>query len=268
MGFTYKMADYYSKCITGVVGSDNFPKWDDVKTTKPCKELEAYVNYNFQGAWSAEELWAEQEHLGRHRNNFMVCFHAMSKSKQYIIPLDTHWTHSNVATFGLDDDDQHCRQAAASFLETMLQAVQTYQASTSVHKKMGPFGFHSIGGHMGVFFTHLRLQGDHPPCVVTIDQALEVLRTEAEVIEQDEKSTSRTSTQQCNMSDAKKFQVKLSGQFKDYDRVEDKIVKRAYLAGFPNAKYSLRGQKYSVDFAKKQQTNLGSGKSRDIRPPH
>eukprot|EP00421_Protoceratium_reticulatum_P029471 CAMPEP_0168483374 /NCGR_PEP_ID=MMETSP0228-20121227/65535_1 /TAXON_ID=133427 /ORGANISM="Protoceratium reticulatum, Strain CCCM 535 (=CCMP 1889)" /LENGTH=42 /DNA_ID= /DNA_START= /DNA_END= /DNA_ORIENTATION= len=38
------------------------------------------------------------------------------------------------------------------------------------------------------------------------------------------------------------FQVKLGGEWKDYAKDEDKILKRAYLAGFPNAKYALRGQ--------------------------
>ena len=34
----------------------------------------------------------------------------------------------------------------------------------------------------------------------------------------------------------------------DYSGNEDKILKRAYLAGFPHAKYKLRGQQYEVDF--------------------
>jgi len=64
------------------------------------------------------------------------------------------------------------------------------------------------------------------------------------------------------------FQVKLSGEWKDYQKDEDKILKRAYLAGFPNAKYTLRGQNYEVDFKKMQQKNNQSGKCRDIRAPH
>jgi len=64
------------------------------------------------------------------------------------------------------------------------------------------------------------------------------------------------------------FQVKLSGDWKNYDKDEDKILKRAYLAGFPNAKYTLRGQKYVVDFKKMTQANEASGKARDIRPPY
>jgi len=67
---------------------------------------------------------------------------------------------------------------------------------------------------------------------------------------------------------AKSFQVKLSGDWKDYQGDEDKILKRAYLAGFPNAKYSLRGNNYMVSFKEMRQTNTGSGKSREIRPPY
>mmetsp|Transcript_90273 Transcript_90273/g.264079 ORF Transcript_90273/g.264079 Transcript_90273/m.264079 type:complete len:239 (+) Transcript_90273:79-795(+) len=67
---------------------------------------------------------------------------------------------------------------------------------------------------------------------------------------------------------ANSFQVKLSGDWKNYDKDEDKILKRAYLAGFPNAKYCLRGQNYEVDFKKMEQKNLASGKARDIRPPY
>lgn len=67
---------------------------------------------------------------------------------------------------------------------------------------------------------------------------------------------------------AKMFQVKLSGEWKDYAKDEDKILKRAYLAGFPNARYTLRKQKYEVNFKDMQQKNLSSGKAREIRPPY
>eukprot|EP00933_Yihiella_yeosuensis_P015781 TRINITY_DN1364_c0_g1_i2.p1 TRINITY_DN1364_c0_g1~~TRINITY_DN1364_c0_g1_i2.p1 ORF type:complete len:246 (+),score=87.79 TRINITY_DN1364_c0_g1_i2:104-841(+) len=67
---------------------------------------------------------------------------------------------------------------------------------------------------------------------------------------------------------AGKFQVKLSGTWTDYKGEEDKILKRAYLAGFPNARYSLRGQKYEVSFKDMTQKNQRSGKAREIRPPH
>jgi len=65
------------------------------------------------------------------------------------------------------------------------------------------------------------------------------------------------------------FQVMLSGKWTDYAADEDKILKRAYLAGFPNAKYKLRGQAYEVTFVDgaAKQKNTTTGKSRDIRPP-
>ncbi|CAE8667477.1 unnamed protein product [Polarella glacialis] len=63
------------------------------------------------------------------------------------------------------------------------------------------------------------------------------------------------------------FQVKLSGEWKNYAKDEDKILKRAYLAGFPNARYTLRKQKYEVNFKNMQQKNLASGKSRRCGRP-
>ena len=45
-------------------------------------------------------------------------------------------------------------------------------------------------------------------------------------------------------------------------------MKRAYLAGFPHAKYKLRGQAYQVDFASMSQKNMRTGKSREIRAPY
>jgi len=66
---------------------------------------------------------------------------------------------------------------------------------------------------------------------------------------------------------AEHFQIKLSGDWKDYQGNEDKILKRAYLAGFPNAKYKLRGQQYEVDFARGSQKNMKTGKAREIRAP-
>jgi len=64
-----------------------------------------------------------------------------------------------------------------------------------------------------------------------------------------------------------KFQVKLGGDFKDYNNDEDKILKRAYMAGFPNAKFTLRGQNYVYDFRRMVQVNRESGKERSIRQP-
>jgi len=70
------------------------------------------------------------------------------------------------------------------------------------------------------------------------------------------------------MGKASTFQVKLSGVWADYDAVEDKILKRAFLAGHPNASYRLRGNQYAVDFRSMTQVNKTSGRSRDIRPPY
>jgi len=64
------------------------------------------------------------------------------------------------------------------------------------------------------------------------------------------------------------FQVMLAGRWTDYERQEDIILKRAYLAGFPNAKYRFRMHNYHVDFKRMTQTNVTSGKVRQIRPPH
>jgi len=64
------------------------------------------------------------------------------------------------------------------------------------------------------------------------------------------------------------FQVKLSGEWTNYSAEEDKILKRAYLAGFPNARYKLRNQDYETNFETMKQKNHGSGKEREIRPPY
>jgi len=67
----------------------------------------------------------------------------------------------------------------------------------------------------------------------------------------------------------KKFQVNLGGDWKDYDQLEDTVLKRAYLVGQPNAKFTIRGQTYAYDFIKMVQRNVGSGKERKVRaPPH
>jgi hypothetical protein len=65
-----------------------------------------------------------------------------------------------------------------------------------------------------------------------------------------------------------KFQVDLGGRWQDYSKEEDKILKRAFMAGFPTAKFHLRGQNYQYDFSSMQQTNLNTGKQRKIRAPH
>jgi len=64
-----------------------------------------------------------------------------------------------------------------------------------------------------------------------------------------------------------KFQVKLGGEWTDYNMEEDKILKRACMAGFPTAKFCLRGQSYMYDFGKMKQVNIDSGKERSIRQP-
>jgi hypothetical protein len=64
-----------------------------------------------------------------------------------------------------------------------------------------------------------------------------------------------------------KFQVKLGGEWKDYGANEDKILKRAYMAGFPTATFRLRGQNYTYDFVKMWQVNNDSCKERCIRQP-
>jgi len=63
------------------------------------------------------------------------------------------------------------------------------------------------------------------------------------------------------------FQIELLGQWTDYGEEEDKILKRAYMSGFPNAKFHLRGQNYMYDFKRMVQKNTGTGKERQIRPP-
>jgi len=64
-----------------------------------------------------------------------------------------------------------------------------------------------------------------------------------------------------------KFQVMLGGEWNDYSHAEDKILKRAYMAGFPTAKFHLRGQNYNYDFGRMVQINRDSGKERKIRQP-
>jgi len=64
------------------------------------------------------------------------------------------------------------------------------------------------------------------------------------------------------------FQVMLHGQWSNYERAEDGILKRAYMSGHKTAKYSLRGNWYEYDFMRMKQMNIESAKERDIRPPH
>merc|ERR1719223_2086210 len=62
--------------------------------------------------------------------------------------------------------------------------------------------------------------------------------------------------------------VSWPGDWNDYSRDEDKILKRCFMAGFPNAKFNLRGQSYIYDFKKMVQINKDTGKERTIRPPN
>merc|ERR1712232_195858 len=65
----------------------------------------------------------------------------------------------------------------------------------------------------------------------------------------------------------RKWQIRLDGQWKDYEDQEDRILKRAYLVGQPNAKFHLRGQDYEYNFRKMVQINKHTRKEREIRSP-
>lgn len=65
-----------------------------------------------------------------------------------------------------------------------------------------------------------------------------------------------------------KFQVALAGDWKNYTDTEDAILKRAYMAGFPNCRFKLRGCSYEYSFDRMVQKNLTTGKERKIRAPH
>lgn len=60
----------------------------------------------------------------------------------------------------------------------------------------------------------------------------------------------------------------LDGQWSNYEKTEDGILKRAYMSGHKRAKYTLRGNRYEYDFIRMKQKNLQSARERDIRPPH
>jgi hypothetical protein len=64
-----------------------------------------------------------------------------------------------------------------------------------------------------------------------------------------------------------KFQIKLSGNWQDYDDVEDRVLKRAFLIGQPSARFHLRGNDYEYNFKRMKQKNLKSNAEREIRPP-
>jgi hypothetical protein len=66
---------------------------------------------------------------------------------------------------------------------------------------------------------------------------------------------------------SKTFQIQLQGEWKNYEKKEDSILKKAYLVGQPNCKFHLRGQNYEYNFKVMKQINLGTKKERQIRPP-
>merc|ERR1711862_911897 len=63
------------------------------------------------------------------------------------------------------------------------------------------------------------------------------------------------------------FQVKMNNNWSDYNDEEDKVLKRAFMAGCPSCKFQLRGQSYECDFKCMVQINIDTGKERQIRPP-
>jgi hypothetical protein len=63
------------------------------------------------------------------------------------------------------------------------------------------------------------------------------------------------------------FQIELGRMWQDYSKEEDKILKRAYMAGFPSARFQLRGQEYEYNFSKMVQINKSTRRERAIRPP-
>jgi len=64
-----------------------------------------------------------------------------------------------------------------------------------------------------------------------------------------------------------KFQVKLSGNWRDFDPKEDQMMKRAYLLGHNEVNFMTHGQKYLYSFAAKKQKNMSTGKEHEIRAP-
>lgn len=65
-----------------------------------------------------------------------------------------------------------------------------------------------------------------------------------------------------------KWQVQLSGQWKDYGNAEDSVMKRAYMTGQKKCRFQLRGQQYEYDFKRMVQINKDTKKYRQIRQPY
>jgi len=57
------------------------------------------------------------------------------------------------------------------------------------------------------------------------------------------------------------FQVKLSGEWQNYSAEEDKILKRAFLSGSKNTRFSLRGQHYETSFESMKQKKHSDGQT-------
>jgi hypothetical protein len=60
----------------------------------------------------------------------------------------------------------------------------------------------------------------------------------------------------------------LGGNWQDYSREEDSLLKRAYMIGNEKVEYSFRGAHYVYDFGEMQQINVETSKARQIRRPH
>lgn len=70
------------------------------------------------------------------------------------------------------------------------------------------------------------------------------------------------------MPKGERFQIKIQGQWKDYDTTEDKLLKCGFMSGVPILKLKHHGNLYEYDFKQCQQRNVSSGRMREIRPPH
>jgi len=69
-----------------------------------------------------------------------------------------------------------------------------------------------------------------------------------------------------------KFQVMLGGEYKDYSKEEDVLLKKAWMVGNPRVRYEFREQWYQYDFDEMTQKNIThgeqGGKVRQIRQPY
>merc|ERR1740121_1052702 len=62
-----------------------------------------------------------------------------------------------------------------------------------------------------------------------------------------------------------KFQLKLAGDWKDFDSREEEVLKEAFNRGDDRVTFEARGQEYVADFTKMLQTNTKTGKTRELR---